>query len=63
MKSLDLMRLEQIRLDRDLSFRELADAVGLKLPTLYRVLTTPHTRVRVHARTAHKIERFLERAS
>jgi hypothetical protein len=56
--SSELETLNQIRLDADLTYVELAEAIGIDASALFRILNHP-TR-KPHDRTLHKIRRFLE---
>ena len=53
----ELIQLNRIRLERDLSYGRLASLIGLKRQTLFRLLSqdgcTPHDR------TLYKIQKFL----
>ena len=57
MKHTEIAELARIRLERDWTYAQLALAVGLKEPTVYRLLTTKDPNV--HERTMFKIRRFL----
>ena len=54
----ELIQLNRIRLERDLSYGRLAGLIGLKRQTLFRLLSqdgcTPHDR------TLYKIRRYLD---
>ena len=54
----ELIQLNRIRLERDLSYGRLASLIGLKRQTLFRLLSqdgcTPHDR------TLYKIKKFLD---
>ena len=54
----ELLQLNRIRLERDLSYGRLASLIGLKRQTLFRLLSqdgcTPHDR------TLYKIKKFLD---
>lgn len=54
----ELDQLNQIRLDEDLTFRELGDLTGISRGTLHVLLTS--TRPQPYERTRHKIRRFLD---
>lgn len=49
--------LNRIRVERNLTYEALANQIGLKPQTLYRVLNVPNPHV--HDRTLFKIQRFL----
>jgi transcriptional regulator with XRE-family HTH domain len=53
----ELSRLDAYRLDKDLSYRELAAEVGIPYRTLYGLLTNDDPQP--FDRTLHKIQRFL----
>jgi transcriptional regulator with XRE-family HTH domain len=53
----EIQALDRIRLERDLTFAQLASEIGVSLPALYRIMRTPD--VRVLDRTRHKIRRYL----
>jgi len=55
----ELLDLNRIRLERDLSYGRLGELVGVQRQTLYRILTTPNAKV--HDRTLFKIQRFLSK--
>jgi hypothetical protein len=55
----ELHVLSQYRLERDLTYDELAEQIGLTGPTTYRILTVPNPKLR--ERTVFKIRRFVER--
>ena len=48
--------LENIRLQRNLSYRELAQEIGLSIPTLFNIITG---RTTPFARNQYKIEQWL----
>jgi transcriptional regulator with XRE-family HTH domain len=54
----ELLELQRIRLDEDLTYRELGDLVGVNRMTLYQLLNDPDTQP--YDRTLHKIRRFLD---
>jgi hypothetical protein len=54
----DIQRLNQYRLDEDLSYRQLAERVGIPSRTLFTLLTQES--VQPYDRTALKIRRFLD---
>jgi transcriptional regulator with XRE-family HTH domain len=56
----ELARLNQLRLERDLSYGALAGEIGLDPAALHRIL---HDRERPRDRTLFKIQKFLERAA
>ncbi len=41
----EVLELNQIRLDRDLSYRALGEEIGLPERTIYRILNTPKLRL------------------
>lgn len=53
----ELIELNRLRLERDLSYGRLAGLVGLKRQTLFRILSTPDAKP--HDRTLYKIQKFL----
>lgn len=53
----ELLTLSRLRLERDLTYQQLADEVGMPFQTLYRLLTVPNARV--HDRSLFKIQRYL----
>ena len=55
----EVRRLNELRLERDWSYRELADDMGFPEKTIHRILTTRN--VRLYQRTLFKIRRYLER--
>lgn len=48
--------IERIRVQRDLTYRQLAEEIGLTLPTLYNIAMG---RTNPHARNQYKIEKWL----
>jgi transcriptional regulator with XRE-family HTH domain len=52
----DIEQLRLLRLERDVSYKDLADQVGVPEATLYRALQHQP----VNERTQYKIRRFLE---
>lgn len=56
----ELAELNQIRLDEDLTYRELSARIGVGFSKLHNVLNTAPSKVRTNDRTAHKIRRYLE---
>jgi transcriptional regulator with XRE-family HTH domain len=54
----ELVELNQIRLDEDLTYETLAGAIGIERTTLLRLLSSPNRRPM--DRTLHKIRRYLE---
>jgi predicted transcriptional regulator len=55
----DLVELNRLRLERDLTYDRLAQLTGLRIQTLYRILTVPNAKL--HDRTLYKIQKFLAR--
>ena len=56
----ELRDLAAIRLERDWTYEELAQAIGGVRPsTIHRLLTTPNAKP--NERTGHKIRQFLDR--
>lgn len=53
----ELLEINRIRLDEDLTYEELAEAIGIERTTLLRLLTVPNRGM--HDRTLHKLRRFL----
>lgn len=58
LKRTDIETLKRWRLDRDLSWRALAEEIGLPERTVFRICTVPNSRI--YERTEHKIRRYLE---
>lgn len=54
----ELVEVNQIRLDEDLSVSQLAEQIGIDTSTLHRLLFTPGRTP--YDRTLHKIRRFLD---
>lgn len=54
----EVLELQRIRLDEDLTYRELEALTGVNRQTLYQLLNDSH--VRPIDRTLHKIRRYLE---
>jgi transcriptional regulator with XRE-family HTH domain len=52
----DLIHLNRLRLERDLTYGRLAGLIGLKRQTLFRLLSTDSA---PHDRTLYKIRQFL----
>jgi predicted transcriptional regulator len=57
----DLINLNRIRLEGDLTYDRLSEMTQIHPRTLYRILTTPNARV--HDRTLFKIQRFLAKSA
>ena len=57
----EIVELNRIRLERDLTYQRLADETGISLQTLYRILNQPNARLR--DRTLYKVQRFLRTAA
>jgi plasmid maintenance system antidote protein VapI len=55
----EVLELARIRLEEDLSYRALGEAIGLPERTITRILTTPNPRL--YDRTLFKIRRYLDR--
>lgn len=53
----DLATLRRLRLDRDLSYAQLGDLIGLRRQTLFRLLNEADARP--NDRTRYKIAKFL----
>ena len=53
----ELEELQRIRLDEDLTYRQLGEMVGVRGQTLYQLL---NTETQPLDRTLHKIQRFLD---
>jgi transcriptional regulator with XRE-family HTH domain len=58
MRTTELLELNRIRLDEDLTYEELAEAIGIERTTLLRLLQSPNRKP--YDRTLHKIKRFLD---
>jgi DNA-binding Xre family transcriptional regulator len=56
----ELHELNQNRLDKDLTYRELSRRVGITVARLHSILNSPSNRVRLRDRTLHKIRLYLE---
>jgi predicted transcriptional regulator len=54
----EIRELNQLRLDRNLPFRQLAEECGIPYRTLFRILTTPNAKV--YDRTLHRIRLYLD---
>jgi hypothetical protein len=54
----ELLQLAALRLDEDLTYRELAEHIGVDHTALFRLLNTPSARP--NDRTLHKIRRYLD---
>jgi transcriptional regulator with XRE-family HTH domain len=54
----ELVELNRIRLDEDLTYEQLADAIGIERTTLIRLLRTPGREP--FDRTLHKVRRYLD---
>lgn len=54
----ELLELNQIRLDDDLTYEQLAESIGVHPSALVRLLNSPNRRP--IDRTLHKIRRFLD---
>lgn len=57
----DLKDLSKIRLQRDLTYADLAREIGVNTTTVYRLLTRPDRHV--HDRTLYKVREYLRRTS
>jgi len=53
----ELAELNRIRLERDLTYEQLAELTGIKQVTLYRIMTTVNPKLR--DRTLYKVQKFL----
>jgi DNA-binding IclR family transcriptional regulator len=56
----EIVRLNRIRLETDLSYQELADEIGVPLKTLHRLLTDD-VQQRCFDRTHYRITEFLKK--
>lgn len=56
----DLSEVNRIRLERDLTYEQLAEQIGIDSSALFRLLNEPARKP--HDRTMFKIRRFLEQA-
>jgi transcriptional regulator with XRE-family HTH domain len=56
---LELMQLNRLRIERDLTYAKLAKEVGLTAPAVYRLLTTPNAKA--HDRTLYRIRKYLRK--
>jgi transcriptional regulator with XRE-family HTH domain len=54
----ELLELNRIRLDEDLTYEDLAERIGIDRTTLLRLLQQPNRGA--HDRTLHKIRRYLD---
>ncbi len=55
----EVLELQRIRLDEDLSYRKLATEIGLPERTVFRILNTASPKI--WDRTLHKIRQYLTR--
>lgn len=55
----ELQELNQVRLEADLTYQQLADEIGVDASALNRLLTDPSKKP--HDRTLFKIRRFLDK--
>jgi transcriptional regulator GlxA family with amidase domain len=55
----ELLDLERIRLDRDLTFDSLAARIGISRRNLFRLFEQPQAQM--HKRTRTKIQKFIAR--
>jgi transcriptional regulator with XRE-family HTH domain len=55
----EVVELNRIRLDEDLTYEQLAEAIGIERTTLIRLLRVPDREP--FDRTMHKVRRYLER--
>jgi len=53
----ELLTLSRLRLERDLTYQQLAAEVGMPFQTIYRLLTVPNARV--NDRSLYKIQQYL----
>ena len=54
----ELIALNRLRLEEDLTYGRLAALIGLKRQTLFRILALPDAKP--HDRTLYKIQKFLD---
>lgn len=55
---MEVVELNRLRLERNLTYKRLAAGIGITLPTLYRILRDPNSRM--HDRTLYRLRRYLE---
>lgn len=61
MTTRDLLRtLKRLRIERDITFRDLSAQTGLAVSRLFILLDTPET-AKLHERTKHKLEQWVEK--
>lgn len=59
----ELLELNQVRLEEDLTYEELGTAIGVDASALFRLLNSPNRKRKPHDRTIFKIRRYLDSRS
>ena len=56
---MEVIELNRLRLEKNLTYERMADGIGITRPTLYRILRNPDARM--HDRTMYRVRRYLNK--